>query len=315
MKKLKNIFLILVICLLISGCSNKQEGKSKEKIIEEIAYVDTKIVDMLNKINNISIQNYEITSKQIKMNKGNEGDKSTSSESSGGSESQSSEGQGGSNPESQGNSEAEGQGNSQGGESSSSSQSQKESSIKVFELSKNNILQNDTPEIDWNKIKTDIAELHSAWDVIILDLYKMDNTNNIIETFGNSLNNCIITIKNEDKIATMTNLCTLYNILPEILNQVSAGKEIKTTKMTKSYVLSSYSAINQNNWDLAGQYLTNAENEFLKLMNDVDIVRKKEGEINSIYIGIKELQKSLNTQDTTIFFMNYKNLIEKINVL
>ena len=45
------------------------------------------------------------------------------------------------------------------------------------------------------------------------------------------------------------------------------------------------------------------------------IHKTRENKINSIYVGIKELQSSLNTQDIEIFFINYKNLIERLNVL
>lgn len=288
MKILKRILIIILISITLTSCSNrsKEEEKLKEKIIEEISYIDTKIVDMLNELNNILLQNYQITSKEVELSKENEKSQSIGTE-----------------------------GENSGTQNSAQAQNTEEKNMEVFELSQGNILGNTQTEIDWQKIKTNIELINTSWNVMLLDLYKMNKSSKNTNDFTNALNNSIISIKNEDKLASIINLSDLYKILPQFLNDISAKSEIISLNQTKSYILSAYSFANQSNWDMVAQELVNAENEFLKVMMNVKFIKNKENKINSIYVGIKELQSSLNTQDIEIFFINYKNLIERLNVL
>lgn len=288
MKILKRILIIILISITLTSCSNrsKEEEKLKEKIIEEIFYIDTKIVEMLNELNNILLQNYQITSKEVELSKENEKSQSIGTE-----------------------------GENSGTQNSAQAQNTEEKNMEVFELSQGNILGNTQTEIDWQKIKTNIELINTSWNVMLLDLYKMNKSSKNTNDFTNALNNSIISIKNEDKLASIINLSDLYKILPQFLNDISAKSEIISLNQTKSYILSAYSFANQSNWEMVAQELVNAENEFLKVMMNVKFIKNKENKINSIYVGIKELQSSLNTQDIEIFFINYKNLIERLNVL
>ena len=57
MKKIKMILPICLIIISLTGCTNKNnEDKTKEKFLEEIGYLDTKIVDMLNALDNIILE-------------------------------------------------------------------------------------------------------------------------------------------------------------------------------------------------------------------------------------------------------------------
>lgn len=70
------LIFILTILLLLTGCSSKQTPEdTKEKVIQELDYLDGKIISILNKLNNISLQNYEVTSKEITMGKEESGRK------------------------------------------------------------------------------------------------------------------------------------------------------------------------------------------------------------------------------------------------
>ena len=61
-------FLFVIIIFSLVGCSNKPtKDDEKAKINEELNYLDTKIVSILNKLNNISLQNYTITSEEVNL--------------------------------------------------------------------------------------------------------------------------------------------------------------------------------------------------------------------------------------------------------
>ena len=67
MKKFKIIsYIILLIVLVILALtvytSAKQDNDKdeKEKVVSEIRYLDTKLVDLFNNMNNIEMRNYKI---------------------------------------------------------------------------------------------------------------------------------------------------------------------------------------------------------------------------------------------------------------
>lgn len=299
---MKKVFLIIILALILVGCSNNEEKTNQEKIMEEISYLDKKIVSMLNELNKIMLQNYQITSKEIEKNKKEDNSQGANSKEE--------------NLQTQSNSQQQNtkEENSQA-QSDSQQQNTKENTVKISELTHESILNSSQQEIEWDKLKTDIELINTSWKILLLDLYKIEKVSDNTNNFSNSLNNCIIAIKNEDKIASIITLSDLYNFLPQILNEISAEKSEINIKQTKSHILYAYSFANQNNWGKVKEEILYAEEEFLKVMGDIEFTKNKENKISSVYVGIKELEKSLNKEDIQIFFMNYKILIEKINIL
>ena len=62
--------------------------------------------------------------------------------------------------------------------------------------------------------------------------------------------------------------------------------------------------------------ITKAENIFASLVNDARFVEdKRKYNINKAYVLIGEMKNSLDTKDTDIFYVKYKNTIEELNIL
>lgn len=85
---IKTIFIYMcMLCILsisLAGCGKKDENEIlKDKINSEIAYLDTKLVDMLNNINGISIQNYIVKAEQVNEKEGSSNTKSSNASSGG----------------------------------------------------------------------------------------------------------------------------------------------------------------------------------------------------------------------------------------
>lgn len=69
---LKNIFTILIIFILLlslTGCNSKDKNENilNEKVKEELAYLDSEIVNLINSLNNITIENYKISTKEVDL--------------------------------------------------------------------------------------------------------------------------------------------------------------------------------------------------------------------------------------------------------
>ena len=58
--------MLVIIFLSISGCK-KEEDKTKQKIEQEMNYLDDKLISMLNELNNISLENFSIVYNKIEL--------------------------------------------------------------------------------------------------------------------------------------------------------------------------------------------------------------------------------------------------------
>ena len=226
---------MIIFSVSLTGCSNNSEEKLNEKAVSEIEYFNSKLIGVLNKLNNITFENYKMTTKKTELNaQSSEEEKSSSS----GSSQNSDEG-------SSGGGSQEGSGGSSGGSSGdgSSNGGEKSNSIITSQMAPNTILNPQTTEIDWSGIKNEMENLYFAWNTAILDLYKLNVNNNDILAFSNGLDTATNYIKNEDKENALLATASLYGQLPGFLEIVSNDTIKKNIIQTKSYVLNAYALV------------------------------------------------------------------------
>ena len=323
MQKKKKILLFLLLSIIavvsLTGCSGDADGEDiKSKVSQELDYLDTKIAGMLNKLNNISIQNYTITSEEVSLTEPKSSGSSGGNEQSGGGASSGQEGQGGSQggSQEQGGSQgggSQGQGSSQGGGSSQGSS--KSNNVTAMQMEAKTILNSDQSDIDWNSIKTEVEILDEAWGVILLDLASLNVNNDDVLNFSATLNDCILSIKDEDKEKSLSNLAKLYSFIPKYETSISAANDKQIIKQTKSHIVNAYSVIEKDDWNGAKNSLSQAEETFKSITNDIDYIKNNEFKVNKTYVLLKELQNSLSREDKKLFYIKYRNLIESVNML
>lgn len=292
---MRKILIILSCLLLLTGCSNNTtNNQRKEKVKSEIEYFSTQIAELFNNLNNISLENYELISEKVSMNTSNsEGGKSQFNSG-------------------QSTSPSSNQASNQSNEDSAGNESQ---SVSITSMASNSILKRNTEDIDWDLMRTGIENINTSWSVVMLDLYNANVSNDDIKAFGNTLDTTIISIKNEDKIATLRNLNNLYSYIPKFLTSISSEKHDQNIETTKYYIFMAYSAASQDDWTGVATNLSNAENNFLNVLNDMEYSKNREFKINKTYLLIKELQNSIANKDKQLFFLKYINLMENMNTL
>ena len=182
-------------------------------------------------------------------------------------------------------------------------------------MENNSILNKNTEDIDWNTMRSGIENINTSWSIVMLDLYNSNVSNYDIIAFGKALDQSIISIKNEDKIATLNNLSNLYSYIPKFLSSTSSEKHVQNIETTKYYIFMAYSAASQDDWNGVNTNLASAESNFLNLLNDTEYSKNREFKINKTYMLIKELQNSIPNKDKQLFFLKYINLMENINTL
>ena len=167
MKKFKNIAYILLVFIIIilgfviySNANKNNENEEKEKIVSEIKYVESKLVNLFNEMNKIESRNYNIAVGEVS--------KEVTQQSSGGSSSSSGSGGGSSGTSS-------GEGSTSNGEESMTNDRQDN---KKFELQSNGILTS-KEEINWDSVKSEIENLYTSIATMTMDLY-----NEQIKYFG-----------------------------------------------------------------------------------------------------------------------------------
>lgn len=297
-KKIKNIFVVFTIISIITmtGCSKNDDKENlKDKVNEELNYLDTHIISMANNLNNISLENYKITSESVEVE---EKSKKVSTGNTGGSQET-----------------ATGQTGEESSGQSQSSQNSENNNINTTKMEENAILDSDQDDIDWKTMKYEIENINQTWSVILLDLYSLNVSNDDIVAFSEILNNSIISIKNENKIDSLSNIAKMYSYIPIYEKAISAENSMQNIKQTKSFLINAYSFVEQGNWNEIQTNINECEKTFKNIVNDMEFAQKNEYKINKTYVLIKEMQNSLYLQDKEIFYIKYKNLLESINTL
>ena len=306
-KKFLFFFLILVIIILsfflYNSISNENKDDSKGKALSEIEYLENKLELLFNKLNNIENNNYSLSVKKIEESSnsqsGSENNNGNSGESSGSSEEQSNSS----------NSEEE-----SGNSSNSSSDSKgNDGNNEEYNLEQSGILTNNNNNIDWKSIKLEVESLYSEVATITLDLYSLGISREDALGFNQELDNLTISVKEENKENTLSNLSKLYDYIPKYLKSVT-NDEIFIGKIdTKNNLFKAYSILDSKNWQEIGNNVTNTINSFSN--NLLNKETDKQYIINKIYIMLNELQSAVNKQDDSIFLIKYKNILEEINNL
>ena len=292
------IFLIISIFSL-SGCDDNQlendYSDTKEKVIEEMRYLDTRIIDILNSLNNITLENYSVSSKEITTI------------------TQSTQGSG---QDSEGKSETSTT-NAQGSSSSSSSteNSSKDEKISVSEMEREAVILTDVNDVDWKNIKNQIELVNSFWSIIAIDLYSFNVNNEDITGFNISLDKAILSIKDENKEEALTNLTEMYSYIPRYLKATSAENSIQNIYQTKEHILRAYSLVEKDDWGTITTSVNEARNSFNNIMSDTDYTNKNKYKVDKAYILINDLISAIPNNDATIFYMKYKNVIQALNVM
>lgn len=301
-KKFLMILFALLLIVTLSGCQKQDDTEIlKLKVNEEIQYLDTNIISMLNKLNNISFENYYVTTENIKLT-----DASQSSSTSKEEKSKQSESSSGGEKSSSGGGESQSEGTDSSGQNTS---------ITVNDMKSNNILLGDRNNIDWNSLKSEIENLCSSWNAIIIDLYKLGINNNDILKFSNFLDDAVTNIKQENRSGALVSTANLYNILPIFLDSYSDDRSKINIKWTKAHVVNAYSIMGTDNWDPIVKEINQADQSYSAVMSDIDFVNQKSYNVNKTYVTLKELQNSIDVHDVDIFYIKYKNFMEEVNLL
>lgn len=291
MKIRKMVLTVLLISMLLflTGCNTQTNTQEKlsGKLDAQIQYLETEFTRMLNNINNISTQNYKVTTQKISS----PDLKSESGENSGGAK------------------KGEQTSKSQNSSSESEESQSDSSNIDIMQMEQNSILSR-SEKVDWETIKFDIEHIQDNWNTIILDLYKININNEDVVKFGNDLDATTIAIKDENKILTLQQLSKLYEYLVKYTEQYSKDTKRINKIKTKYNVIKAYTLVDEEKWEQISKYLLEAEKSYTNILNNSE--ESNETNANKIYIALKELQNSISMKNKDVFYIKYRTFLRQL---
>lgn len=275
-------YLILFICTIIIICIvfasimiftniNNDENKVKNKVDEEMSYIEIKLIGMINSLNNIPFSD-GILLEQTTVKSSNDDSKSES-------------------------------------EDSKNSENTESENYTKYNVESQNILIGLNKDINWNYIKNSIEELYDSWTTIMIDLHSINVQNEDILKFSNQLDNLILNIQKEDKRLVLTNLSTLYSYIPIYISQYSDDNTKINISYTKSNIINSYVLVEDSNWDEMQAQIMKAQEYFGLIINSINI-DNNQSIVNKTYILLNEMKNVISLQDKTLYYLKYKNLME-----
>lgn len=281
------ILIIIFIAYIINSISNysKNTKNLEEKTEEEIKQFEEKIVSMLNSLNNISFTN-TVLEQTTEKNSNTNSDNASSNNSK----------------------------NEQNNESSenSSNSSKKEEQIQ-YEIQKNDILLIDLSNINWEYIKSNVENMYDLWANLILGLHELNVNNQDILNFSNTLDQVTLSVKQENKLASITNLVSLYSYLTKYINQISKNEITKNLFLSKNYILNTYALIEQQNWDEMKVQTANAIEYYSNIMNNIENAEKQNiNKTTKIYVLLNELYSTIDLKDKELYYIKYRNTMEEL---
>lgn len=180
----------------------------------------------------------------------------------------------------------------------------------------NGILKNNGKyEPEWEKIETQIEQIYQVWNTMCIDLYSLNIEKSLIQGFNNSLNKATQAIKNRNKQTAMDEITSLHEkILQYKKTYYNESNNIDLLSIQANAV-SAYSDVSNDRWNQANTKLTSAEKTFSNLLNTVANDYTNQATMSQCYISINELKKAVELQDKEIFFIEYRNLMNKMEII
>ena len=310
------IFTILLATLIyIKFFSNNKDNEYAiltEKAEGEVEYLDYTIIELMNKLNNISYSRYQVTIKEV--NESEQLNNSSSNSESAGNGMQTQE-KGSSNQEGS-KSGVNSSGSNDNNSNNSESESLNQSEARTSRLAQvDSLLNSNYDDVPWDEISYGVETLYTAWPSISLDMKALNINESDISSFSTTLDGIAQAVKVQDKNSALINLYNLYTLLPKYLSYFSSNEYTLNVYNTKGYVLSSYVSANSENWEDMNTNITNAINTLSKNMNSTNLNDTEKSNIEKSYVLLEELKRGVGLEDKEIFYLKYKLAMEQLEIL
>lgn len=297
------IILILSSLFVYANTSNQNKTPSlEEKVSQEIKYLNSYLIAILGNFNGLTIENsvFQLNPEETELEKSENKSSTIETKDEKGGDSS------GNVSENEDN-----KSENQSGENNNNNQS------GASDKTQSGILNhNGKYETKWSEIKKQVEEIYTTWNAIALDLHALKIDGKSILAFSNTLNTVTQNVKKEDKQKSMEELGNLSQLLAQYMNSYSSDSSQKDILNVEVQTVLAYINATNEKWDEASKNASSAEQALAGIINSVETKNdQKQGIINQCYILVNELKNAVNIKDKDIFYIQYQNLITKMEIL
>lgn len=187
--------------------------------------------------------------------------------------------------------------------------------ITNMNMNYSSILVNPSKKIDWDDIKKETEKMYQTWNTVLIDLNSLNiNQDNLLK-YSTVLDNLTKAVQKEDKKNTLYRLADLYGLLVTYSKEYSNDNEQIVLLDVRSNILYAYALIEDGKWQEMQDYIKKAQNVYNNMMNSALQNNENITNINKAYVLLNEIYKSTDTEDKNIFYINYKNLMQELEII
>lgn len=178
-----------------------------------------------------------------------------------------------------------------------------------FQMSSNTIIDNNK-EINWKEIKNKVEVLYSSWSTIAADLKTIGVTDEQINDFNKALDLLTVSVKAENKQATLENILTLYSFLPKFEN-CNLKKEKRNILICKLNLLECYKNVDSEEWEQFNSSLTNLKMSYSNIMASKNDYKGIISNLENASVIINGMSNIIEIKDKDVFFIKYRDLMQE----
>lgn len=299
------IIILILSSLVVYATNRKEENTLQQKVSQELIYLNQYLISLLGDFNNLTIGDNRIQQNEPKIQSNIDTDFGQKTEDS-------------KKEDQKGKSKGENKEESKEDKNSGSLQENENNNNddNKTDTSQNTILSNNgkyTP--DWDKIEIQIEQLYQIWNTIAIDLHSLNINSNAILSFSDGLNNATRNVKNKDKESAVDNINKIYQLLLEYRKGYEENSKKINILTIQTDVVSAYANVTNEQWNKAEEKIMEAERIFASELNTITNDYDNQIVMNQSYILVNELRKAIKLKDKEIFYIEYKNLMSKMEIL
>ena len=187
-----------------------------------------------------------------------------------------------------------------------------ENSIDSSVVEFQNIITQDKDKVDWQRIKGRVENMYTSWTTILIDLTTLNvNKDNLLK-YNQLMDTMIGNIEAKKKEDCLKNGADLYALLVTYIQDISGDSDLTSLYKTKSNIIYGYSRVDAQDWESVNNYIQTAINEFGNIMNNQVNNINDIDSINKAYVLINELKDDAVNKTGSVFYINYKNLMQEL---
>ena len=181
----------------------------------------------------------------------------------------------------------------------------------------NSLTENNETNINWENIEYIYENIFIAWQTMQVDLTDQKVSSEIINKYNSDLNGIANSIIQQNKESTMINYFNLYADICDIVKYISKENNLLNLYYAKLYLLNAYTLSESKKWNEMYESVANSESYFKNSYNEKtegsslkDINQSKYNE--KIAMSLSNLKDSINLNDKSIFYIQYKNVMQML---